>query len=96
MTKQIIKRETRDLIAERGFNGFSVRNIADEVNITPGAVYNHYGSLQEIEDEIIDDAVQAVSDDRRHEISDFLEGMTQDEKVLAAWEFGKYQKRCHV
>ncbi|MDR1409381.1 MAG: TetR/AcrR family transcriptional regulator [Oscillospiraceae bacterium] len=51
-TKQRIFDAAVKLFSERGFQVTSMKKLAAEANITPGSIYNHFHSKQEIVDEI--------------------------------------------
>lgn len=52
-TKESILQVALKLFARDGYEGVSVRNIADVLGITKGALYKHYESKQDIFDSII-------------------------------------------
>lgn len=51
-TKERILETALAMFAQRGYLGTSMRDIADELGITKGALYKHYASKQEILDSI--------------------------------------------
>ena len=52
-TKERIIEEALTLFAEKGYQGTSVKNIADAVGIKDSSLYKHYKSKQEIFDTIV-------------------------------------------
>lgn len=52
-TKEKILKVSLKLFARDGYEGVSVRNIAEELGITKGALYKHYENKQDIFDSII-------------------------------------------
>ena len=52
-TKERIIEEALTLFAEKGYQGTSVKNIADAVGIKDSSLYKHYKSEQEIFDTIV-------------------------------------------
>lgn len=52
-TKAKIINVALELFARNGYLGTSMRDIAEQLNITKGALYKHYASKQEILDQII-------------------------------------------
>ncbi|MDR0879173.1 MAG: TetR/AcrR family transcriptional regulator [Clostridioides sp.] len=52
-TKEKILQESLKLFARDGYEGVSVRNIAEAVGVTKGALYKHYSSKQAIFDSIV-------------------------------------------
>jgi len=58
-TVKSIRRAAVDLIAERGFEAMSLRQLADKVGLTASSLYNHIGSKQEM----LNGLLQAVMED---------------------------------
>jgi AcrR family transcriptional regulator len=56
---QIIK-QALILFAERGYTGVSIRDIVEDVGITPGAIYHHFKGKQALYDTVVSHAFQAV------------------------------------
>ncbi|OQB23427.1 MAG: HTH-type transcriptional repressor KstR2 [Firmicutes bacterium ADurb.Bin182] len=54
-TKEAIMIKALTLFADRGFEGVSVRDIADAVGIKAASIYNHYKSKEDIFNSIIDE-----------------------------------------
>ena len=52
-TKERILLEALDLFAREGYEAVSVRDIADRVGLTKGALYRHYRSKRDIFDSIL-------------------------------------------
>lgn len=52
-TKEKILQVSLKLFARNGYEGVSVRNIAEELGMTKGALYKHYENKQDIFDSII-------------------------------------------
>lgn len=65
-TKERIIEEALTLFAERGYQGTSVKNIADAVGIKDSSLYKHFKSKKEIFDTIVE------------EMSLRMEGMSRD------------------
>lgn len=55
-TRQRILDASRSLFAERGFHRTSVRDIADLVGVTDGALYRHFRSKREVLQELLEGA----------------------------------------
>ena len=53
-TKEIILFESLKLFADKGYDGVTVRDIAEEVGIKQSSLYKHYKSKQEIFDTLVD------------------------------------------
>ena len=58
-TVKQIRRAAVSLIAEHGFEAMSLRQLADEVGLTAGSLYNHIGSKQDL----LNGLLQAVMQD---------------------------------
>ncbi len=98
-TKERIKNTALDLFAKEGYAGSSIRNIAKIVGIRESAIYNHYGSKEEIIEAIFIDfkknseSTGLLTDELLDEIenpykfiSDFCE------KLLRFWDTPKQKK----
>ena len=53
-TKECILETALELFAEKGYLGTSMRDIAQRLGITKGALYKHYASKQDILDSIVE------------------------------------------
>lgn len=53
-TKEIILFESLKLFSDKGYDGVTVRDIAEEVGIKQSSLYKHYKSKQEIFDTLVD------------------------------------------
>ena len=53
-TKERILETALELFAEKGYLGTSMRDIAQRLGITKGALYKHYAGKQEILDSIVE------------------------------------------
>lgn len=47
-TKERLRQQALRLFAERGYNGVSMRDIAEAVGVRQGAIYNHFVSKQQL------------------------------------------------
>lgn len=56
-TKRAIKNAFVKLLSEKDFNNITVKNIADEADIDRKTLYNHYGGIYEIRDELENDFI---------------------------------------
>ncbi len=65
------------LFAERGYGATTVRDIADEAGILSGSLYHHFGSKEEIVDEIL---------------STFLDELFSSYRAVVARDLGARQK----
>ncbi|MBL8166000.1 MAG: helix-turn-helix transcriptional regulator, partial [Anaerolineae bacterium] len=59
---QAIKDTARQLMAEHGTDGLSVRGIAKVLGITPPAIYHYFASLDELITALITDNFNALAD----------------------------------
>ena len=57
-TKEKILMEALKLFARDGYEAVSVRNIAEELGMTKGALYRHYKNKRDIFDSIVDRMIQ--------------------------------------
>lgn len=61
-TAEAIKNVARQLMAEEGTNGLSVRGIAKVLDITPPAIYHYFASLDDLTTALIADSFNALAD----------------------------------
>jgi AcrR family transcriptional regulator len=61
-TAEAIKLAARQLMAEEGTNGLSVRGIAKVLDLTPPAIYHYFASLDELTTALIVDSFNALAD----------------------------------
>ena len=61
-TKENILIEALKLFAQDGYEAVSVRNIAEKLGITKGALYRHYKNKRDIFDSIVDRMIQIDAD----------------------------------
>lgn len=61
-TKERIWREALTLFSEHGYDGVSVKEIAQAVGIKDSSLYNHYKSKQEIFDTILIEAAEILNE----------------------------------
>ncbi len=61
-TAQAIKSVARQLMAEEGTNGLSVRGIAKVLDLTPPAIYHYFASLDDLTTALIVDSFNALAD----------------------------------
>ena len=59
-TKKAIKTAFIKLLAEKNFNEITDKNIADEADIDRKTLYNHYGGIFEIRDELENDLAELL------------------------------------
>jgi AcrR family transcriptional regulator len=55
-TKERILFVATELFAIKGYTAVSMRDIANKIDITPGALYNHYENKEKIRDAVIEQA----------------------------------------
>ncbi|MBI1281693.1 MAG: TetR family transcriptional regulator [Anaerolineaceae bacterium] len=61
-TADAIKQAARQLMAEEGTNGLSVRGIAKVLDLTPPAIYHYFASLDALTTALIVDSFNALAD----------------------------------
>ncbi len=61
-TAEAIKNIARQLMAEEGTNGLSVRGIAKVLDLTPPAIYHYFASLDDLTTALIVDSFNALAD----------------------------------
>ncbi len=61
-TAEAIKTAARQLMAEEGTNGLSVRGIAKVLDLTPPAIYHYFGSLDDLTTALIVDSFNTLAD----------------------------------
>lgn len=81
-TKERIVEEALTLFSVNGYNGTSVKNIADAVGIKDSSIYKHYRSKREIVDAIVGQMRQKVS---RMSVEIGLPQDEDTEKMAAAY-----------
>ena len=74
MTRERIHDAGLTLFNERGYTGTTVRELADAVDLTPGAIYNHYPSKESLLFAIVD----RVHDEADAVLSETLRGVGND------------------
>ncbi len=77
-TRETILTASKKLMLEKGYSATSMRMIADESKITPGAIYNHFQSKEQIFETLIDESIPLL------EVGDQLTMMqvTEPEEAL--------------
>ena len=61
-TAEAIKQAARQLMAEEGTNGLSVRGIAKVLDLTPPAIYHYFASLDDLTTALIVDSFNGLAD----------------------------------
>lgn len=84
-TKRRVFSNAIELFAERGFESVSMKDIADAVQITQSAIYNHFPSKQALLDAIYDYYIEHYKDNRKpaQTVKDILMDSTRDDICLA-------------
>ncbi|MEA4921734.1 MAG: TetR/AcrR family transcriptional regulator [Eubacteriaceae bacterium] len=90
-TKGRIAREALTLFSEKGYNGTTVKNIAEAVGIRDSSLYKHYKSKQDILDSIMAEIGKRMDEmsadfglpagDYSKETADFYEDVTEERLV---------------
>jgi AcrR family transcriptional regulator len=79
--KEII-RASRNLIVKYGSENITVRRIAQETGITPGAIYKHFKSKRELLSLLVDDIEITMISDIDNNISGTLKSFEDLEKIF--------------
>lgn len=61
-TAEAIKQAARQLMAEEGTNGLSIRGIAKVLDLTPPAIYHYFASLDDLTTALIAESFNALAD----------------------------------
>jgi AcrR family transcriptional regulator len=89
MTKEKILDTAERLIASQGFAGTSLRQIITEAGVNLAAVHYHFGSKEELLDQVIVRKVTAVNEERETRLrqleSEAARGPVPVERILAAF-----------
>ncbi len=87
LTKQRIKEQAIKIFAQRGFKDVTMKDICGGTGLSRGGLYLHYSSTRQIFAEIIDDLMNAQSDEFSEKIE---QGLSAKEILLQVLE--RYQK----
>ena len=68
-TRSLILKNSIQLFSEQGYEGVSMRNIADAANISAPGLYNHFKDKQSLYLEVISDSFENKSDLLRQAVS---------------------------
>ncbi len=60
LTRAHVLAAARDLLAERGLHGLTMRALADRLGVSPNALYSHVESKTALVDDLLDDVLAAV------------------------------------
>ena len=83
LTKQHIKEQAIKLFARRGFKDVTMKDICEATGLSRGGLYLHYGSTRQIFSEIVDDLMNAQSDEFSEKIG---QGISAKEILLQVLE----------
>ncbi|NIH79599.1 TetR/AcrR family transcriptional regulator [Amycolatopsis viridis] len=61
LTRATVLRAARDLLAERGLPGLSMRALAARLDVAPNALYSHVANKTALLDELLDDVLAEVA-----------------------------------
>jgi AcrR family transcriptional regulator len=89
-TKAALRREARRLFAARGYGAVSIRDLSDAVGIRQGAVYNHFGSKQELLVELMTQHMDRLFG----ALDDAMTGVVDSAQQLEA--FARFHVRHHI
>ncbi|MDI9917996.1 TetR family transcriptional regulator [Rhodococcus sp. IEGM 1379] len=65
-TRQALLDTAMDLLADRGFSGISLREVAREAGIVPTAFYRHFASMEDLGVALVEESMRMLRDARRN------------------------------
>ncbi len=65
-TRQAILEAAREIIAEQGPEGLSMRELANRIEYSPSGLYEYYASKEELLDAVIDEGLEELSERIAH------------------------------
>lgn len=68
------------LVEEKGYDNFSLRELASRLNVKPASMYNHISGIEEINTEV----ALIVSDQLNRVLEKAIDGKSQDEAFMSA------------
>ncbi len=68
VTARAVRRAAADLIAEHGYEAMSMRQLAARVGLTSGALYNHFGSKQDLLSGLLESVMTDLLEAVQHEV----------------------------
>jgi len=89
-TVKLIRRAAVELIAEHGFEAMSLRQLADEVGLTAGSLYNHIGSKRDL----LNGLLRAVMEDLLAALTSQV--LTQPNPILQLKAFVQLHIGFHI
>ena len=95
-TRSAILHAAMTIVREEGWNGLSMRKIADIIEYTPPIIYGYFANKEAILLELTNQGYRELSLCMRQAKSDFAEPVRQLEAMwLAYWEFAFSQKEIY-
>lgn len=89
LTMEVIVAAATELVEEKGYNNFSVRELAQKLHVKAASLYNHLNSIDDVNKEI---GLKAVSHMNEY-LEQSAEGKEKDEALRAlAYAFRSYVK----
>lgn len=85
-TKELIKKQSKKIFAREGYKNVTMKDICEATSLSRGGLYRHYGSLEQIFEEILKD----LGENQRNEFASKMEkgisAVTILEEVLSNME----------
>jgi len=83
--RRLIFDKTKELILEQGLNGFSMRDVARETELSKGTLYLYFDNKETLLSAILDEAAETFINFVSERISDRMSGI---EALRALWTAG--------
>lgn len=90
ITREEIKDTARQLMAEKGTGGLSIRAIARQMGMTAPALYHYYDSLNDLITALIEDAFTNLADTIEAAANDPLQKTTVERLTAVAFEYRQW------
>ena len=90
--KDLIISSSRKIIEEKGYEKFSARQVADEINYSAGTIYNIFLNLNEL---ILYVEIEVLKDIEHKLTESFVEGEPRDQLHAFALEYYKFTIEDH-
>ncbi|MGY6632139.1 MAG: TetR/AcrR family transcriptional regulator [Alkalilacustris sp.] len=87
-----ILREATELLVNHGYHGFHFGELARRLSCTRGAIHYHFGTKQELVEEVILDYVRATEADFSHIWRDPHSTLTDKILLTRDYNFARYRK----
>lgn len=92
-TKELIKEKAYQLFAKKGFCAVTMKDICEESKLSRGGLYRHYGSTQQIFEEILKELSQLDEDFIQANIKEKISAKLILEKLLDKMKYEMLDKK---